>query len=584
MTVRGQAGAVLGLNAFHGDASAVLCGESGLLCAVEEERFTRRKHEAGFPARSVAACLAHAALDPGDIGVVAVPRRPTAHGWSRLRFALSAPWRLALLGDRLRHEAGFGGIDRLVAEAAGARTLRARVHRVEHHRAHLASAFFASPFETAALFSCDGFGDFVSAMWGRGEGTRMRVAGHVEFPHSLGLAYTALTQYLGFPHYGDEYKVMGLASYGQPSYLDRLRRVVVGDGRGGYRLDLRYFTHHRGGASMTWASGSPVLGEVFSPALERLLGPRRRPEAGIEPRHQDIAASLQALLESIVLARLGRLADETRERRLCLAGGVALNCTLNGRILRESAFEEIYVQPAAHDGGLALGAALYVRHHVQGRPRDAAMRHAYWGLEYGPERCRRAIESQGLEVRELPMPALAEAAADLVAGGAVLGWFQGRFEWGPRALGNRSIVCDPRIPAMRDVLNRRIKRREAFRPFAPSVVAEAAERFFELPAPAPFMTAAYRVRPEARALIPAVTHVDGTARVQTVERDVNPKYWALLEAFGRRTGIPVLLNTSFNENEPIVNSPEEAVACFLRNDMDALVLGPLLVTRRDVAP
>jgi len=377
---------------------------------------------------------------------------------------------------------------------------------------------------------------------------------------------------------------MGLAAFGEPEYLDPLRALVTMNARGGFRLDLQYFTHHRNGASMTWRQGSPTLGDLFSPALERLLGPRRRPADAIEPRHEAVAASVQTLLEEVLLDRLRRLADRTGRRALCLAGGVALNCALNGKILRETPFETLYIQPAAHDAGTALGAALYVRHHVIGLPRDVCMDHAYWGLEYDRETCRSALESRGVAFRELDPAALTGAAADLIVRGHVLGWFQGRGEWGPRALGNRSLVCDPRRASMRDLLNARIKRREPFRPFAPSVTAEAASRYFDLDGPAPFMLTTSPVRRAVRALLPAVTHVDGTARVQTVSRDTNPAYWALLDAVGRSTDVPVLLNTSFNENEPIVNTPGEAVDCFLRNEIDVLALGPFLARRAGARP
>ncbi len=574
---------ILGLNAYHGDASAVLLSPRGLEGAMEEERFTRRKHEAGFPQHAVRACLEVAGLAPADLDAVAISRQPRAHLWRKLAFAITGRPRWRLIRDRLRNEAKILSTRRALAEAvqAGPAALRARVHRVEHHHAHLASTFFAAPFDQAAVFSIDGFGDFISTMWGVGRGTTLTIDGCVGFPHSMGILYSAISQYLGFPHYGDEFKVMGLASTGAPTYFDALRRVVRDGPRGGFRLNPQYFRHHHGGVAMTWTSGSPRVDDLFQPALERLLGPRRRPGAPIEPRHADIAASVQAVLEHVVLAMLRRLAERTGQRHLCLAGGVALNCTLNGRILRETAFERLYIQPAAHDAGTALGAALYVRHHVNGRPRDFVMDHVAWGLAHDREACRRAIDAHGLACRDLSPEALAGESARLLADGAILGWFQGRFEWGPRALGHRSLLADPRRAGMKGVLNSRIKHRESFRPFAPSVLREAASDYFDLDDEAPFMLATSTVRPSARTVIPAVTHVDNTARVQTVRRDVNPDFWRLIDAFGRLTGVPVLLNTSFNENEPIVNTPDEAIRCFLRNDVDALALGPFLVQRGD---
>ena len=502
-------------------------------------------------------------------------------------FALSQGPRFSLIRDRLANVSRVRDPKPALADALGVceSALPATMHRVEHHQAHMASSFFVSPFDQAALLSIDGFGDFVSTMWGVGRGNKIQIEDWVEFPHSMGILYTAITQYLGFPKYGDEFKVMGLAPLGEPEYLDRLRPLVKRKGMG-FALDLAYFIHHSEGVNMTWEAGSPTLGPVFSPELETLLGPKRDSGEPLDARHRNLAASLQALLEEVVLDLLRGLAEKTKMKTLCMAGGVALNCTLNGKITRETPFEQIYIQPAAYDAGTSLGAALYVRHHVLDQPRDVVMDHVYWGLEYSPAECRAALEKSGLEFRELNDPdELALETAKLLAQGHILGWFQGRFEWGPRALGNRSINCDPRNPRMKDILNHRIKHRESFRPFAPSVTAESASEYFELDQPSPFMLITCQVRQDKREVIPAVTHSDGSARVQTVTRDANPRYWALLKAFERVTGVPVLLNTSFNENEPIVNTPEEAVSCFLRNDMDMLVLGPYLVVRRpgDVA-
>jgi carbamoyltransferase len=578
---------VLGLNAYHGDASATLLSALGIECAVEEERFSRLKHQAGFPALAALEALKYAGIEARELAHVAISRDPSAHIHRKLMFALSQGPRFSLIRDRLANVSRVRDPKPALAEALGVceSALPARIHRVEHHQAHMASSFFVSPFDQAALLSIDGFGDFVSTMWGVGRGTKIQIEDWVEFPYSMGILYTAITQYLGFPKYGDEFKVMGLAPLGEPEYLDRLRPLVKRKGMG-FALDLAYFIHHSEGVNMTWETGSPTLGPVFSVELETLLGPRREAGEPLDARHRNIAASLQALLEEVVLNLLRGLADKTKMKTLCMAGGVALNCTLNGKITRETPFEQIYIQPAAYDAGTSLGAALYVRHHMLDLPRDVVMDHVYWGLEHSPAECRAALEKTGLEFRELLDPdALALETAKLLAQGHILGWFQGRFEWGPRALGNRSINCDPRNPRMKDILNHRIKHRESFRPFAPSVTAESASEYFELDQPSPFMLITCQVRQDKREVIPAVTHSDGSARVQTVTRDANPRYWALLKAFERVTGVPVLLNTSFNENEPIVNTPDEAVSCFLRNDMDVLVLGPYLVVRRpgDVA-
>jgi len=574
---------ILGLNAFHGDASVALFSGGQLAVAMEEERFSRLKHQAGFPGLSARQALHYSGLSGGDLDHIAISRDPSAHIHKKLMFALSQGPRLAVVRDRLTNVSKIRDVKSLLAESLGVdeASIKAPVHKVEHHRAHMASSFFVSPFERAALLSIDGFGDFVSTMWGRGCGNKIEAEDWVEFPHSMGILYTAITQYLGFPKYGDEFKVMGLAPYGEPEYLDRLRKLVRVKPTGGFELDLSYFVHHSEGVNMMWESGAPTIGDVFSSKLEREFGRRRQPGEGLEARHHNLAASLQALLEEVVLGLLRIVAAKTKLTDVCLAGGVALNCTMNGKILSETPFTRVYIQPAAYDAGTSLGAALYVKHQTFGAPRDFVMDHTYWGLDYSRDACRAALDARGLTYRELDDPALADAAADLVAKGNILGWYQGRFEWGPRALGNRSIVCDPRNESMKDHLNSRIKHREGFRPFAPSVLEERAGDWFEMADASPFMLMTCQVKRDQQARVPAITHVDGTARQQTVSKATNPKYWGLIHAFEQKTGVPVVLNTSFNENEPVVNTPEEGISCFLRNDMDVLALGPFLVTKHN---
>jgi carbamoyltransferase len=481
----------------------------------------------------------------------------------------------------------FTGIREALAHAfeADPANLPAKFHRVEHHQAHLASAFFVSPFERAALLSADGLGDFASTMWGSGNGSHMKIDGAIAFPHSLGLFYSAVTQYLGFLKFGDEYKVMGLAAYGEAEQLEAFRDIVRAHGDG-FRLGLDYFTHHRSGPEMSWADAdkTPTMGKMFSEAMERKLGRKRNPDEPLEQRHHNLASALQARLEEIYLGMLKKLSERTGLKAVCLAGGVAFNCVANGKIFDATGFEQVYVHPAAGDGGLAVGAAFYVWHQILGRPRSFVMEHAYWGPGYTRDEVRRAIDANGLgkngcRVEELPEAELMQRTATIVADGKILGWFQGRAEWGPRALGNRSIVADPRRPEMKEILNRRIKHREIFRPFAPSILAESTGEWFEKSQPSPFMTLAYSVRPEKRDKIPAPTHVDGTGRLQTVTREANPRYWSLIKTFEQLTGVPVVLNTSFNDNEPIVCRPEEALDCFQRTKMDALVLGDFLITR-----
>jgi len=577
---------ILGINAYHANASAAIVADGRLLAAVEEERLNRVKYAAGLPARAIQYCLDHAGVKLTEVDHVAIPRDPRARLATKLRFAMRMP-RFAF--ERARVMARFAGVREDLASAfeIAPESIRAQFHRVEHHTAHLASAYFVSPYERAAVLSADGLGDFASAMWAVGEGRRMRILGEIRFPHSLGMYYTALTQYLGFWKFGDEYKVMGLAAYGQPEFLEEFRRIVRTDGPLSFRLGLEYFTHQNQGAEMSWrdASQTPVLGRLFSPYLEKRLGPTRKADEPLEQRHHNLAASMQAALEEVLVAHWAALAKKTGEKSLCLAGGVAFNCLANGKIFERSPFERVYVQPAAGDAGLSVGAAFAVEHQILGHPRKFVMDQAGWGPEFSPQEVRRAIDSTSgsngdMNLVELDEDSLVQATARQIAAGKIVGWFQGRVEWGPRALGQRSILADPRRAEMKDVLNRRIKHREIFRPFAPSILEEAVPEYFEQTHPSPFMTFAYSVRPEKRAVIPAPTHVDGTARLQTVSRSANPLYWKLLRAVGDLTGVPVVLNTSFNDNEPIVCRPEEALDCFRRTQMDVLVMGNFALEKK----
>jgi carbamoyltransferase len=580
---------ILGINAYHGNASAAIVCDGQLIAAVEEERFNRVKYAAGFPVQAIRFCLKEAGLTLADIDHVGIPRNPYARLFTKLIYSLRMP---SFARQRAKVLATFTGIPEALAAAfdADPQKTKAKFHRIEHHQAHLASSFFVSPFDSAALLSADGLGDFASTMWGLGRGSRMNIQGSVAFPHSLGLFYSAVTQYLGFLKFGDEYKVMGLGAYGEPDRLEAFRDIVrfeQNSGANGFRLGLDYFTHHRTGPEMSWAEAdkTPTLGKLFSPELVRQLGPVRGPDEALEQRHRNLAASLQARLEEVYLGMLCKLAKATSMKSVCLAGGVAFNCVANGKIFDSTGFEQVYVHPAAGDGGLSVGAAFYVWNQILGKPRAFVMNHAYWGPGYSRDQVRHAIDSSalsrnGYSVAELPEPDLMRNTAQIIADGKILGWFQDRAEWGPRALGNRSIVADPRRPEMKEILNRRIKHREIFRPFAPSILAESTAEYFEKSHPSPFMTLAYSVRPEKRDKIPAPTHVDGTGRLQTVTREANPRYWQLIKAFENLTGVPVVLNTSFNDNEPIVCRPEEAIDCFLRTQMDALVLGDFLITRQ----
>ena len=581
---------ILGINAYHGNASAALVCDGKLVAAVEEERFNRVKYAAGFPAAAIRYCLKEAGITLADLDHVAVPRNPYARLGTKLFYALRMP---SFARERAKVITKFTGIPVALAAAfdADPAKIAAKFHRVEHHQAHLASTYFVSPFENAALLSADGLGDFASSMWGLGSGNRMRIDGAIAFPHSLGLYYSAVTQYLGFLKFGDEYKVMGLAAYGQPSYLESFRDILHFNPNGGdfgFKLGLDYFTHHRTGPEMSWADSdqTPTLGKMFSDAMPRLLkAPARQPEEPLEQRHRDMAATLQARLEEVYLGMLKKLAAKTGAKAVCLAGGVAFNCVANGKIFDATPFEQVCVHPAAGDAGLAVGAAYYVWHQILGKPRSFVLGHAYWGPGYSQAEVQSAVQASpvsrgGHMITELPEEELLRQTAAIIADGKILGWYQGRAEWGPRALGNRSIVADPRRPEMKEILNQRIKHREIFRPFAPSILAEKTGEWFEKSYPSPFMNLAYSVLPAKRDKIPAPTHVDGTGRLQTVAQQANPRYYALIREFERQTGVPVVLNTSFNDNEPIVCRPEEALDCYLRTQMDALVLGNFLITRQ----
>ena len=577
---------ILGINAFHGDSSAALVRDGVLVAAVEEERFSRIKHWAGFPLQSIAYCLREAGLHLADIEHVAINQDDRAHWLRKLAYVAVHPPGMDLVLSRLRNRRRRQQLPELLAEAFPADNFRGAIHNVEHHLAHLSSAFHVSPFEEAVVVSVDGLGDFSSAAWGVGRKNDISVAGRVYFPHSLGIFYQALTQYLGFPYYGDEYKAMGLAPYGSPSRMEAMGEIVKLTKNGAFMLDLAYFRHHRERIAYSWDSGSPEFGDLFSPALEELLGPRRRPQEPLEERHRDIARSVQARYEEAFFYLIGPLQQRFGLSDIALAGGCAMNSVANGKIRRMTPFRRVYVQSAAGDAGGAIGAAYVVWHRLGGH-RSFVMDHAFWGPQFAlaeiarllSER-REEIAQSGCAVEEISdEEELCRRAATAIAQGAVLGWFQGRMEWGPRALGNRSILCDPRRGDMKAILNAKIKRRESFRPFAPSVLAESVGGWFEEDDAVPFMMQVFQIREEKRAQIPAVTHVDGSGRLQTVYRHTNPLYYRLIESFRDLTGVPMVLNTSFNENEPVVCRPEEALDCFLRTKMDALVIGDLLVSR-----
>ncbi len=577
---------ILGINAFHGDASACLVSGGVLRAAVEEERFRRVKHWAGFPTEAIKYCLASSKMTLADVDVVALNSNPRANRWRKLYYVLRNRPDPKFLAKRLASRKKRMRVPELLEQAFPNNGFRGKVEHVEHHLAHLASAFYVSPFEEAAVASIDGFGDFASAAWGIGRGNHIEIVGRVHFPHSLGIFYETMTHYLGFRKYGDEYKVMGLAPYGKPEYMDAMREIVYVAPHSAFRLNLKYFRHHTGEATYSWENGEPTSDDYYSDELEKLLGPARKKDDPLTQQHKDIARSVQTMYEDAAFELLNGLHERFPVKDLCLAGGCAMNSVANGKVYLRTPYRRLYVQAAAGDAGGAIGAA-YGAYMQVGGDRKFVMRDAYWGPEFNDVEIatllnnrRGELDQERCEIAHLDNEQeLCRQTAQIIADGNVVGWFQGRLEWGPRALGNRSIVCDPRRADMKDILNSKIKRRESFRPFAPSILREHVAKWFELEDDVPFMMQVFQIREDKRGSIPAVTHVDGSGRLQTVTRDGNARYYGLIDAFHALTGVPIVLNTSFNENEPIVNQPSEALNCFLRTRMDALVLGNYIVRR-----
>lgn len=578
---------VIGINAYHGDSSACLVKDGVLIAAAEEERFRRIKHWAGFPSEAIRYCLSEAKVTLGEVDHFAINRDPKANLLKKIGFTLVKRPDLKFVLDRLKNAKEVATIEDELERAFPGEKVRGEVHHVEHHLAHLASAFLVSPFEEAVAVSVDGFGDFASAAWGVGKGSVIEVEDKVYFPHSLGIFYQALTQYIGFPHYGDEYKVMGLAPYGEPLFMDEMQRIVLLQRDGSFRLNLDYFRHVSEKVEYEWENGEPSVGRLFSPALEKLLGPARQQGDELTQRHKDLARSIQAMYEKAFFHLLNALHKRHKLDALTLAGGCAMNSVANGKIYANTPFKRVYIQSAAGDAGGAIGAAFATWHKVSGAARNFVMDHAYWGPQFDDAQIGELLASrsaelaeQGCQVEKINLrQELCARAAQAISEGKVVGWFQGRMEWGPRALGNRSILGDPRRADMKDILNLKIKRRESFRPFAPSILREAVPAWFETDDEVPFMMQVFQIRAEKRATIPAVAHVDGSGRLQTVNRSTNPAYYELIEAFQGLTGVPIVLNTSFNENEPVVCRPEEALDCFLRTKMDVLFLGGWVLSR-----
>jgi len=560
---------ILGIGGYSHDSAAALVCDGELVAGVAEERLSRVKHQGGVPRLAIQYCLDTAGLTIDDIDHVGCYMRPIA------RAARRTAYRLTQLPRNPYYAAAYTGYE-LIHNAQYMRGMRsilgknARLHYMEHHPAHAASAFLVSPFEEAALLSIDYIGEFTSTWAGVGRGTSITPLKSINYPHSLGVFYSAMTDYLGFLRASDEYKVMGLASYGEPEYYDEFKKIIRAKGDAWYAMDLSWMQYH-------YLPGSRH--GYFSKKFIDRFGPPRKKSEPVEARHRNLAASAQLILEETVLRMVRHVHREAGSNNLCLAGGVALNCAMNGRLLREPASHEIYVQPASGDDGIAIGAAYQLHHQMTGSKRSFVMRDARIGPEYSNDDIRTFLDRAKIPY-EIPH-VLEDRAAQLIAEGNIVGWYQGRMEFGPRALGSRSILADPTRPEMKDLINKHVKHREEFRPFAPSCLAERASEFFEGCTDSPFMLFVYPVKKDKQELLPAITHVDGTARVQTVSDETHPRYYRLIQAFEKLRGVPVVLNTSFNVmGEPIVNTPEDAVRCFYSTGLDALAIGDYIVIKR----
>ncbi len=570
---------ILGINAYHGDSSASIHKDGILIAATEEERFRRVKHWAGFPTQSIAFCLEQAGITIKEVDYIAISRDPSANLYKKVMHSVKKLVSVKALVDRFANSRKVVNVKTELGNYFGLNEddIPGEVINVEHHRSHMASAFYPSPFEEAAILSIDGFGDFTSTMIGVGKGTNMEVLDTVIYPHSCGVFYTTFTQYLGFPKYGDEYKVMGLAPYGEPKYVEQLRDVLIFKDNGLFELNPKYFRHVREGVSMSWEGGEPAIEPIFSEAVEELFGPARKKEDKLEQHHIDLATSIQRITEELIFHILNHLQKRTGLKKVCIAGGVAQNSVANGKVIENTDFEEVYIPSAGHDAGTCLGAALFHYHQTLGKPRTEPVFHAYSGTHFSNDEVEAYLKMEGITYTSYENDELLDVVTDCLIGGGVVGWFHGRSEFGPRALGHRSILVDPRREDAKELLNEKIKRRESFRPFAPSILAEFVAEYFTKEDRVPFMEKVFPIKPEKHAEIPAVTHVDGTGRLQTVEK--GDRYYDLISRFQQKTGTPILLNTSFNENEPIVNSPSEAYACYARTKMDMLVLENCVIQR-----
>ena len=576
---------VLGINAYHGDAAACIFKDDTILAAAEEERFTRIKHAAGFPINAIKYCIDESKISIDQIEHITINRNPKQKFIKKALYASTKLFNLEFIKNRISNLKKINSLKTELENHFGVK-IKSKIHNIDHHTSHIASSVYFSNMENSNFISVDGFGDFVSTVTGYFDGKKINKIKEVLFPHSLGLFYSAMTQFLGFMNYGDEYKVMGLAPYGEPKYIDRLQNVVKFDKKNLFKLDLKYFLHHSGNVDMTWLRGAPKIGKLFSDDLEDLLGKQRKKNEEINQYYKDIAASTQKIFEEILIDIANDLYIKNENQNLCISGGSGMNSVANGVLHKRTKYKNIYIPSAPGDAGGSVGSAAFLITQINLKKKKFND-NPYLGPSFSEIEIEEIlknnegrIKAEDIKINKYKnFSDLSYNLSKELSRGKIIGFFNGRMEWGPRALGSRSILADPRNENIREILNLKIKRRENFRPFAPSIIDEYVKDWFDSENEVPFMSKVFQVKKIKRNIIPAVTHVDGSGRLQTVSREYNPNFYKLISDFYKMTEVPILLNTSFNENEPIVCNPTEAIECFLRTKMDILALENFLIYR-----
>lgn len=577
---------ILGLNISHADTSAAIFNDTNLIAAAEEERYTRIKHEINFPLNAIRFCLAKAKINISQVNYITLNSKPLNSIFRKIFFFLLNPKSYPLFLQSILNIKNKLSIADFLCQLDGKNNFTGKVRYYDHHLSHLASSFYYSPFKKSVNFSIDGFGDFTSCSWGVAKNSILKIDGKIFFPHSLGIFYQAITQYLGFKNYGDEYKVMGLSSYGKPIYTKLISNLVNYKKKLNFELNLKYFSHYNKKIISINENKSPFFFNLYSIELIKLLGPERKKKEEITQRHKDIAKSTQTVFENVFFNLLNDLYDKYKIPNLNLSGGCAMNSVANGKIISNTNFKNIYISSNPGDAGGSIGSALCFLNEINKKKTTTTKMFKdplpYLGDFFSNDEIESAINQYKLknifEVKKLDNRQLFIYVANLISNSNIIGWFQGSMEWGPRALGNRSILADPRNSKIKELLNLKIKKRENFRPFAPSIIYEHMDKWFEKKCPVPYMSEVYKIKENKRALVPAVTHIDGTGRLQTVTK-ANGRFYSLLKAFYKKTKVPIILNTSFNENEPIVRTPEEAIECYLRTKMDVLVMQDWIIKR-----